>query len=106
MEDANLMSRVNLFINKSLNVVNHPSVIEISAHSAIPTRVFARLNIGDQAINSGGGTVGHLLLPVTAYDKLKRDRNGGYRPDPSGVFNADTFSGGDATKPEEPTKDD
>ena len=35
---------------------------------------------------------GHLLLPVTAYDQLKRDSKGNYDPDPSGFFNADTFS--------------
>ena len=34
---------------------------------------------------------GHLLLPVTAYSRLRRDKNGDYDPDPSGFFNADTF---------------
>ena len=31
------------------------------------------------------------LLPVTAYSKLKRDKNGAYDLDPSGFFNADAF---------------
>ena len=41
---------------------------------------------------------GHLLLPVTAYNRLKRDANGNYDPDPSGFFNADTFSKEDSSE--------
>ena len=35
---------------------------------------------------------GHLLLPVTEYQKLKRDQNGQFPLDASGFFNADTFT--------------